>query len=108
MHDSTFDAVVVSEVCLTRVVLRLELLPLRLNLFQLSFVPYGFKEILNLSVLPLQLVLVIAPLLYDLLYLPATEEILFLVPEQFICHLLQDVLHFIRHSFFLLLFQLIY
>ena len=81
MHDSTFDAVVVSEVCLSDTALRLELLPLRLDLLKLALVDDSFKEVLDLSVFSLELIFMVAPLFYNLLDLSTTEEILLLVPE---------------------------
>ena len=60
VHDAALDAVVVSEVCLSGASLVQGLLCLDLNALEISLVLDGSKEIVNRSILALELILMVA------------------------------------------------
>ena len=96
VHNPSLDAIIVAEVVL-HLALSQSFLPLVLDSIQLLLVLDCFQEVLDQGVFPLQLVLMVSSLFHDLLDLRTREEILLLVPEELIAHLLKDVLDLVCH-----------
>ena len=74
MHNAPLDTIVVPEVCLARAALGLRLLSFHLDPLKLLFVADRLEEVLDRSIFPLQLILMITSLFDDLFDLLVAEQ----------------------------------